>query len=203
MRALRGNGLLWHRTSIESLDQILRHGAIEPNDGRFATTYAQSSGSYGKYIGAVCLFDFDTESLQEILDQAFNWSQFLKDRGPLTIMIGIDRGRLNRDDLILAGDAKHPHYPECPTIPVVDGLFAADGTPLRVPMYIPRVEAWHKGAIRISCCCEYLAIRRDADHYERIAVGADAMKEIRKFDHEWRLASRAQPMPTKDRLEPP
>jgi len=70
------SGSLWHRTSIDSFREILQSGAILPSDGRFAPTYPQSNSCYGRHIGAVCLFDFDSEPLNQILLHAIKWGPF-------------------------------------------------------------------------------------------------------------------------------
>jgi len=134
---LRGQSFLWHRTSIESLKAILRHGTIEPNHGQFSYTYPQSEKCYGRELGAVCLFDFDTEPVEDILLQACKWQQFLTDSGSATILIRIDRKALKKKNLILPN--------------------AVQGS---AHVLIPHVEAWHKGSISTSAFRGYLAVRK-------------------------------------------
>ena len=54
---LKGN--IFHVTSLEALDMIVKEGIIRNNkDGEMNYTYPQSKISYGNMQGFVCLFDF-------------------------------------------------------------------------------------------------------------------------------------------------
>jgi hypothetical protein len=164
MPVLRGNGTLWHRTSVESLASILEHGAIEPNDGRFTETYPQSRVSYGKMISAVCVYDFDSAPLDEIYEHAWKWASFLKDQDPATVLIGIDCWRLNPDNVRPPGTVRLDTRDDKLV------CIEADGTVRPYAMYIPAVEAWHIGPISTVHFREYLVIRRGASDEQSISA---------------------------------
>src|SRR5258705_11382967 len=85
------NGLLWHRTSPEDYRRIKADGMIKPDDGRidrWKKRYACQQ------LGAVALFDFTTESEEDVLWEAMKWQQFLGDLEPVTILLGIEKGKM-------------------------------------------------------------------------------------------------------------
>lgn len=183
LATLRGARSLWHRTSVESLKQILDHGAIEPNDGRFPETYPQSKSCYGRYIGAVCLFDFDTEPLDEILVHAWKWAAFLTDRGAATVLIRIARDALDPTKLTLPPEVKYPNMPR------VQGH---DGAAY-VPTYIPRVEAWYRAPVRAAAFREFVLIKDGSDfEHMRVDLGPAALASIAATDRTWSAAAEAE-----------
>jgi len=89
---VRGQGQLWHRTSISSLEAILRSGAIAPNTGCFKENSVQSDTCYSRHMQAVSLFDFDTSSEANVAEQAWGHLQI---RGQhCSVLIGIRREAL-------------------------------------------------------------------------------------------------------------
>jgi hypothetical protein len=126
---LRGHGHLWHRTSLPSLEDILRSGEIVPNTGQFPSTYTQSEHSYARYIGAVSLFDFDTASEAEFETRRYDYS-----RGD--VFIRIRRDALDQKMLSRAEDKL--------TDPRLDTLSDKDKHKL---VCIPYLEVLHIGSI--------------------------------------------------------
>lgn len=159
---LRGHRAVWHRTSLKDLDAILKHGAIEPNDGRFPFSYPQSEKCYARRIGAVSLFDFDSQSLREIILQAHHWAAFLRDKGDLTAWTKIGRERLVGINLMLPGQIRHEDM----------RVERGGGRPPYIPPYIPRVEAWYKGAIPVNAIQEILLVK-DAEGYPFERIGGN------------------------------
>jgi hypothetical protein len=84
------NGLLWHRTSPEDYRRIKADGMIKPNDGRIDRWQQRYAC---QQLGAVSLFDFTTESEEDVLCEAIKWQQFLGDFEPVTILLGIEKGK--------------------------------------------------------------------------------------------------------------
>ena len=136
LKELRGRQLFWHRIPLSGFREVQKSGAIMPNTGQYNSTYPQSRGSFGRSIGAVSLFDFDSRSVDEIMDQAHNWAAFFVDQGPATIVIGIDSKKLEVDKI----------HRDC------DSTSAC-----RIPM----VEIWHKGSVKTDAFDDILLIRGD------------------------------------------
>jgi hypothetical protein len=127
---LRGHGHLWHRTSLPSLAGILRDGEIVPNTGQLSATFRESECSYGRHLGAVSLFDFDSSDESYIIYQQSIWVNVLTQYPYATVLICIHRDALDRSKLILPTEVK-PLDPEGRT-------------------YMPGVEALHIGRIPVS-----------------------------------------------------
>jgi hypothetical protein len=174
---LRGQGALWHRTSIEALHAILGSSGIKPNDGAFKDTYPQSEYSYGRRFGAVSLFDFDTEPVERVLWEEHKWGQFLVDRGELTVLIRLDRGLLSGD-----GRLKLPADIAASPGPMID---YPDG---KAPAYVmPVVEAFYHGIVPVAAFKGYLAVKPNSGYqYRSIAADADALLRMEELRAQWR-----------------
>jgi len=126
------NGLLWHRTSITDYQQIKADGFIQPNDGRAD----RWGGQYAcQQLGGISLFDFTSQSEKRVLGEARKWQQFLGDARPVTVLLGLERGKLS-GRLIPYPDSKQ-------------------GTTGNV---IPWVEVCHCGLIPVSAIVSFLLI---------------------------------------------
>jgi hypothetical protein len=127
------NGLLWHRTSAEDYRRIETDGMIKPNDGRIDRWQGKPYAC--QQLGGVSLFDFTTESEEDVLYEAIKWQQFLGDFDPVTIFLGVEK-RKTTGRLI--------PYPE-----------NKQGTTGNV---IPCVEVCHCGPIPTSAIVSYLLV---------------------------------------------
>ncbi len=126
------NGLLWHRTSTKEYRQIRADGFIKPNDGRVN----RWGGQYAcQQLGGISLFDFTTHPEPLILGEAIKWQQFLGDAGPVTVILGVDKNRLQ---------SRVIPYPA-----------NKEGTTGNV---IPWVEVCHCGPISVSAVVCYLLV---------------------------------------------
>ncbi len=167
---LRGAGSLWRSESVDNLRAILASGAILPNvNGRFAPLWGEG---YGSSINAVCLFDLDTASEDEIFLTAQSWRNFLTDIKPATVWIEIPRVRLD-PSLV------EPPFPR-------KGVQSPTGPTSR---RIPYVEAWHCGPIAVSTFSRYLVFGKpgDSEMIEHCSVpaGPGAFEEITAIVTDW------------------
>jgi hypothetical protein len=168
------------------LVSILRDRALLPNDGRFPETYPQSKASYAKQLGAISLFDFDTEPVDSILDVAWKYVQFFRDQGAATIMIRIRRSALNNDRLIIPSRVPNSAKPRIE----VDGRHV-------LPIWIPHVEVLHIGQIHTRAFCEYLVMRKSDDSYVRVPARKNALRRVRELSKRWE----ADPQPIDPLIE--
>ena len=158
--ALR-KGLI-HCTSLSALASIFRIGKILPNDGSFPFTYPQSQNSYASHNRAVSLFDFETPSVAELLDEKWKWGSFFFVHKP-TIALRLDRDCL-KTDLIPNNAAKQ------------EVGFKK--------MWIPRVEVWYPEPIPVEVICGYvLAVsQRDFSGVEITQFGEVRHKIIKEIE---------------------
>lgn len=174
MPILRGGDNLWHRTSVANLQSILTEG-IRPNDGSLNHTYGVSKNSLGTKLGGVCLFDFDTFSLDEVLYSAMNWYQFLTDQGSATVWIRLRKDILIREDLILPGEI---NYESMETKSDVFGSY--------IPMFIPYVEGWYKSNVPTQSFLDFLIIKKSSDHTHQIVkYDAETIEKIENLKKIW------------------
>lgn len=119
---------LWHCTSASAFRKIYNDGFIRPIEG---TSNRWSNRPYAcQTLGAVCLFDFSTDSEQRVLAVADRWWQFIGCEKPVTVIIGLDENKL---------PGRLVRYPE-----------NRDTTPEESSGPIPWVEVCHVGPIPIS-----------------------------------------------------
>lgn len=118
---------LFHCTSIEGLRGIERDGCIRYNDGAFQSSDPQSADGHGRRITAISLFDFESASESEIVDQESLWLYFLSHFDPITAVILLNSNL--RENIILHAGAKSERDH---------------------PMYIPYVEAWFRDSISVG-----------------------------------------------------
>ena len=85
---------LYHLTSICGLKGIRHKSYILPNNGEFPDTYTQSAKSFGRRYGYVSLFDFETPTEEQILAEYHKWEGFFYRHKPVTVLIGLDRRKL-------------------------------------------------------------------------------------------------------------
>ena len=126
------NGLLWHRTSTESLRKIRQDGFIKPG--------GDGVDRWGQYVclqlNAISLFDFTSEGEGKVLDQSMKWQQFLGDKSPVTVLLGMKPEPLN-GCLV--------RYPDNKNRTTTDNI-------------IPWVEVCHCGPIPTSAIISYLLV---------------------------------------------
>lgn len=168
---LRGHGHLWHRTSLPCLESILHDRKIVPNKGQFPNTYPQSQGSYGRHLGAVSLFDFDSESEPSVL-------QHVHDFGFNGVLIRIQRDALERANLMLPNEISHRDHPiDTLSADIVQGC-----------TFIPAVEALHIGSIPTSAFSGFILIAFN-EHgrylWREVGVDADAFHILSEISVLW------------------
>lgn len=189
---LRGRGRLWHRTSVSSLRAILESSGIEPNLGQFEVTYPQSRSSHGRNLQAVSLFDFDTEPLDEILIQSINWRPFLIDRGDATVVVQLDRNKLDHSKLVLPPTIRGKNMP----------VQKNEAGEEYVPTFIPRVEAWYCGVVPCSSFVGYMLVKgRKPFQFCELAHSSGVLDQIQKIESEW--MSEPEELRPIDILSPP
>ena len=137
---------LCHRTGIGALRNILKTGAIFPNDGSFPGTYPQSKISFARVHNLVSLFDFEKQTDAEGIEQIHNWYRFFFDHKPVTIVILLDRAQLTANLI-----------PNAKAVEVTKGKFE--------PLFIPYVEAFYPKPIPYEAFTGYLII---CEAYETI-----------------------------------
>lgn len=126
-RELR-NGLLWHCTNVARFRLILADGLLRPVEG-LANRWGNRPYAC-QTLGAICLFDFTTESEERVLGAANRWWQFVCSERPVTVILGMDKRDL---------PGKLVRYPE-----------NRDITPSSSTGPIPWVEVCHTGCIPLS-----------------------------------------------------
>jgi hypothetical protein len=135
------NGMLWHCTSLGAFRLIRADGFIRPTQGRRSRwgnrPYACQT------LGAICLFDFTTESEERIMESSDRWRQFLSEHSPLTVLLGLSRCRL---------PGRLVPYPE-----------NRDITPKDSSGPIPWVEVCHCGPIPLSACALHVFVSAHDD----------------------------------------
>jgi hypothetical protein len=171
----RGSGDLWHLTSFQSLKSILKTGSINPNiNGQFPYSYSQSANSISHRLGAISLFDFDSQSVAEICENSIDWESFFYDRGDWPVVIRISRNSLEKDKLKLP-------FEDLSKYMGING----DGNEY-LPIYIGHVEACYQLPISTSLFKEYLVIRKSSDfQYTKISPSSNTIFEIEQLHLEW------------------
>lgn len=175
---LRGHGQFWHRTSLSSLEGVLREGAIVPNAGQFPTTFGQSKASYSRHLGAISMFDFDTADEPYIFEHEWKWGEVLATRLPAAVLIRIRRDALDRTKLLL------------PTEIFLDDP-RLDALPTHIRkgrMVIPAVEALHISAISASAFSGFVLVCfKDTGSYRwhEMASDVDSFRTLSAFNAEW------------------
>lgn len=176
---LREPNSLWHRTSVKNLKSILSQGLL-PNLGDRNTTYPQSKTCLGFHRKSLCLFDFETFSLEHILSSALDWASFLTDQGAATVLIRIDRTKLTSDSLTLPGTLAHDEMliPEKP------------GQPAYIPTHFYAVEAWYKSQLPPESFAEFIVVRQYSNYeFVRIPISTTAYEKIIRLSNLWEIAA--------------
>ena len=88
---------IFHRTSIDGYKGIRDSGFISANQGQFPYRYPQSEDYYGRSMGYVCLFDFESATEEQCIRIHHNWTQFFADHEPATIVLKLNRSALGTD----------------------------------------------------------------------------------------------------------
>lgn len=131
------DGRLWHATSCDGSAHIFAEGKIRPNiDVRYKNSFCPS-------LGCVCLFDFGS-SAEDVTNQFNNWHGWLGHQQDSRIAIWLEIDRLSVANELM--DAKEAR-----------SLWQRHLSKL----FIPGVEACHKGEIPVEKLSRALLIARD------------------------------------------
>lgn len=128
---------IWHTTSVLALRSIRRDGFIHANEDlkHPASWPGSSERSYGRTRGMVCLFDFASASEDDCFAQSATWRGFFARHDPVTVAIELDRDGVSAN--LVANEVACAADPHC------------------VSMWIPYVEAWHRGQISTRAIVRY------------------------------------------------
>ncbi|CAK0759875.1 putative ASCH domain-containing protein [uncultured Gammaproteobacteria bacterium] len=159
---LHGHGHLWHCTSLKSLESILRDRKIVPNEGQFPATYSQSNASLGRRIGAVSLFDFDTEAESSVREHIWDYTL----RG---VLIRIWRDALDQTKLLLPSQV---------------GKLASEYG--QADINIPYVEALHRGPIYVSAFIGFILMTLNPLRWIKVQANDDAISILTDADKRWK-----------------
>ena len=164
---LRGHGHLWHRTALSSLEDILRDREIVPNEGQFPVTYGQSNASLGRKIGAVSLFDFDTEAESNVLEHVWDYA-------PKEVLIRIRRDALDQTKLLLPSQVSKRAHESSPAV------------------FVPEVEALYIGSIPASAFIGFILVALNGQlRWKEEEATADTISILTDIDRRWK-AEKAQ-----------
>jgi hypothetical protein len=136
---------LYHVTSMQGLQGIFDAGAIIPNDGRFSSRDPQSERSYGRYRQYISLFDFQTPPERQCIELINTWESFFFAYKPATIVIGINRKKL--EPKLLPNDIEREQFQN-------------------KLVRIPSIEVWYPEPMPVSLFSRLIAIVPDADPFE-------------------------------------
>lgn len=188
---LREPNSVWHRTSVQNLKSILLQGLL-PNLGDREATYSQSKTCLGFHRKSICLFDFETFSLEHILSSALDWASLLTDQGAATVLIRIDRTKLNLDFLTLPGSLTHNEM-------LIPGK---PGQPAYIPTHFYAVEAWYKGLLPSESFAELIVIRQHSNYeFVRIPISTTAYEKVVKLSNQWEATAKKEAQERKLRGE--
>lgn len=132
------NAMLWHVTSPEALRAIRSDGFIRPLSPGDRNRWNGDRPYACQTLGAVCLFDFTSYSVQQVLSSVDRWGGFLVSCTPVTVAIGMNLNAL---------PGRIVRYPE-----------NRDTTPKDSGGPIPWVEVCHVGLIPASAIAAYLLV---------------------------------------------
>lgn len=168
-KVLRGQGHLWHITSLQSLGSILKCDAIVPNRGQFPDTCCQSPASFARHLGGVSIFDFDTECPKNVLEHICDFPL-------LGVLIRLSRHDLDQSKLILPTQVSNREPPISELRPEIrqSGYF------------VPYAEAIYLGSIPTSAFTGYLLTDEAGRHHE-VEANDDAFRTLSEIDGEWTL----------------
>jgi len=149
LKIFRRENCLLHTTSQDAFRKIVESDAILPNDGSFGHKYPQSNHSIAKISGAISLFDLYSETETNVLDmEGLKWFHFFIDHSPTTIILEIDRTKLDPNKLFNASK-------------VAWDYFKSSERKL-LPTAIPYVEVCHSGLIPLNCVTKYYAVGKSS-----------------------------------------
>jgi hypothetical protein len=150
---------VYHLTSVQGYFGIKSDGYIRPNDGSFPDTYPQSAISYGRDRGYVSLFDFESPTEIQILQQYWKWEGFIFRHKPATILIGFDRQKL-ASELI--------YYKQ-----------ATEEAGVK-PMKIPHLEVWYPKPISFRWATQFVLITSQRSvEFEVFEVERETSKRLK------------------------
>jgi hypothetical protein len=131
-------GRVFHVTQQHSLDGIRSVGYIDPNvGGALGNSFSQSSKSFGRANGCVCLFDF-REKTNEAISWGLDCCNFLESRDFANQIAVLRIDPVAFPQLIPAGSAYER---------------GGAGT-----IWVPEVECWFSGQLPISLISDILLV---------------------------------------------
>lgn len=131
---------VWHVTSPQGYLGIRRSGMIGPSSGMHPMSFPQTSNSYAMMKQYVSLFDLGSAEVDQCLFMSWKWTTFFSHFRPFTVAFELDCERI-REALVPNSEAR------------------ADVAYKKV--WIPYVEAWHRGPIPLSAVRRYLVLPSD------------------------------------------
>lgn len=172
----RGRDMLWHRISLEGFYNILMCGEIHANlNNRYKPTYPQSNTCLARKLKAISLFDFDSESVEKIIEQEGNWVHFLKDFNPITIVMGFKKAILPQHSLKFQSSLDRNEQIEVD----VDGMEY-------YPTRIPAVEAYCITPINTKSISEIIAVKYGSGFiFKKIPFNDDTLTSLERLKDIW------------------
>jgi hypothetical protein len=93
-RRIRGG--VYHSTSIAGWRGVRERGEIQPNDGSLLLSHSQSRVSCCRHLGGISLLDLRNPPWPLVGHGGFrNWTLFLRNHHPITVLLQIDPGALS------------------------------------------------------------------------------------------------------------
>jgi hypothetical protein len=93
-RRIRGG--VYHSTSIAGWRGIRERGEIQPNDGSWPFSHSQSRTSGCRHLDGISLLDLRNPPWPLVGHDGFtNWTRFLRNHHPITLLLRIDPGALS------------------------------------------------------------------------------------------------------------
>lgn len=129
----------WHRMSLQAFRSVVHGGYILPSGRGLQHTYPQSKECVATKLGAVSLFDFETEQRDRVIEQSIDWLQFMTDQGHPTLVLRLDKRSFVEGEVVTQRDLTRENRWPMLAATEEGGEIAAH--------HIPFVEVWHIGRI--------------------------------------------------------
>lgn len=128
---------IWHTTGPSGYLGIRESGAIEPSTGKRPFTFPQTKNSFALKNGLVSVFDLGSAAEEECVFMSWKWTKFFSHFRPFTVAMELDRATLSATLV--------PHS-------------ACKGSEGENSVWIPWVEAWHRGPVPLLAIKRYLVL---------------------------------------------
>jgi hypothetical protein len=151
---------IWHATSPAGFEGILATKSIEPNPGDRSFSFPQTGNSYALATGGVALFDFGSSSEEECISCHWKWTDFFYQWKPVTFVLGLERTAICAGLVANAQARREVGFSK---------------------VWIPWVEAWHKGPIPLAAIEKVLLVLPSSLKYElfTLAEAAEVLQRLR------------------------